>query len=210
MAYVQKGKTLLSNGNVEAAIASYDKAIELNPALAVAYLQRGYARRQQGSLDKAIADYEKATELDPRTTANNWQVAEAFTNRGLRRKDRFNVDAAISDYNQAIRFYPDALQAYLERGQARILLDDFAGAIDDFTHVIEKEKRDQGRRGLAYADRSLAKLFLGKEEEAKRDFEEGRRLGIENKIDTESHLIGLEIQLRRMREIKAQRNRGVL
>jgi tetratricopeptide (TPR) repeat protein len=210
VAYVQKGKALLSKGDVEGAIANYNKAIELNPKLAIAYLQRGYARREQGSLEKAIEDYEKAAELDPRTIDNNWQVAEAYTNRGLIRKDRFDVDAAISDYNKAITLNPGALQAYLERGQARILIEDFTGAVTDFSYVIEKEKRNAGRKALAYSDRSFTKLLLGKEDEAKRDFEEGRRLSIDNKIDLESHLRGLEIQLQTMKQIRVQRNRGVL
>lgn len=208
--YVQKGKSLLSRGDIEGAIASYTRAIELNPKSAIAYLHRGYARREQGSLDKAIEDYEKATELDARTTTNNWQVAEAFTNRGLIRKERLDVDLAISDYNKAIKHNPNALQAYLERGQARILIEDFTGALADFSYVIEKEKRNIGRKALAYGDRSLAKLLLGKGEEAKRDFEEGRKLSIDNRIDLESHLRVLEVQLQVIRQIRVERSKGVL
>ena len=210
LAYVKRGDNLLSKSDIRGAVASYDMAIKLNPKLAIAYLQRGYASRQQGELDKAIEDFEMATELDQRTTYNNRQVAEAFTNRGMIRKNRLDVEAAMIDYNKAIRFYPVGMQAYLERAQARILIEDLTGAVADFSHVLAKENHGLGRKALAYAGRSFAKWLLGKEEEAQRDLAEGRKHSVKGKIDIEGHLRGLEIQLQMMRQLRAQRSRELL
>ena len=57
------------------AIADYDKAIELNPDLAVTYCTRGFAYHRKGEYARAILDYDKAIALDP-------DDAEAYCNRG--------------------------------------------------------------------------------------------------------------------------------
>ena len=61
----QPGYRSLDQGDLDAAIQDYDKAIELDPQYAKAYNNRGNARYDQGDLDAAIQDYTKAIELNP-------------------------------------------------------------------------------------------------------------------------------------------------
>ena len=47
------------------AIVEYNKALELNPKLALAYTDRAVAHENSGSVGAAIADYTRALEVDP-------------------------------------------------------------------------------------------------------------------------------------------------
>ena len=49
--------------NYQAAIADYDKAIEINPQLASAFLNRGVARELVNDLDGACRDWSKVVDL---------------------------------------------------------------------------------------------------------------------------------------------------
>ena len=70
--YLDKGNTLYDQGDYEAAILAYDKALDLNPNLPSAYFKRGYVKYEIGQYSEAISDYDEAIRLDPNhTTAYN-------------------------------------------------------------------------------------------------------------------------------------------
>lgn len=52
----------------EEAIIDYDKAIELNPYIAVTYNNKGVALNKCGKLAEAIKCFEQALEIDPEYT----------------------------------------------------------------------------------------------------------------------------------------------
>ncbi|KAK7694270.1 hypothetical protein QCA50_001450 [Cerrena zonata] len=60
-----KGNAAMSSKNYDEAIASYTKAIDLNPTNAVYYSNRAAAHSSKGSHDEAVLDAEKAIEVDP-------------------------------------------------------------------------------------------------------------------------------------------------
>src|SRR5689334_13961681 len=80
--YVQ-GKNQHVNGDLEAAIASYTKAIEQNSEYVAAYNSRGLAYFDLGDKEKAIADYNQALRINP----NN---AQAYNHRGNARASQGN------------------------------------------------------------------------------------------------------------------------
>jgi len=51
--------------DTDRAIADFDKAIALNPNVAVVYTIRGLAYENKGEVDRAIADLSKVLEIDP-------------------------------------------------------------------------------------------------------------------------------------------------
>jgi tetratricopeptide (TPR) repeat protein len=61
----QRGLERLQKGDVDAAIAFYDKAIAADPYFTWAYLNRGNAREKKGDLSGAIADFTWAIKLEP-------------------------------------------------------------------------------------------------------------------------------------------------
>lgn len=63
--YRQEGFRLQGIGNLEAALSLYQKAIELDPAYAVAYSDLGVVYETKGILDKAEESYLRAIKIDP-------------------------------------------------------------------------------------------------------------------------------------------------
>ncbi|MEO1148830.1 MAG: tetratricopeptide repeat protein [Cyanobacteria bacterium J06638_22] len=62
MAYVE-GVEFLFSGDFESAIASFTRAIELNPDEPVTYLDRGDTYYSMGNMEAVIADYNQAADL---------------------------------------------------------------------------------------------------------------------------------------------------
>lgn len=65
MLYNDRGLIYYGKRNFEAAIADFNKSLELNPSDSVVYNNRGVAYEDKGDREQAIADYRKALELDP-------------------------------------------------------------------------------------------------------------------------------------------------
>ncbi len=78
------------------AIASYDKAIDINPKHVPSWMNRGKSLSNQGHQKEALACYEKAIEIQP-NESHDWN------NRGLvlRRMGRFKE--AVASYEQAVK-----------------------------------------------------------------------------------------------------------
>jgi len=74
-----------NKGDYKAAIADYNKAVELDPKFVGAYNGRGDAKLNMGNYDGAIADYTKAIELNP-------QLAFAYNSRGNAKNDKGDFD----------------------------------------------------------------------------------------------------------------------
>ena len=66
LAYHQRGIAVQSTGDVERAIADYDKAIALKSNYGPVYESRARAHAARGDYTKAVADITRATELTPK------------------------------------------------------------------------------------------------------------------------------------------------
>jgi lipoprotein NlpI len=114
-----------ASGDLDAALADFNKAVELKPDNATAYDDRGIVKRAKGDLDGALADYNKCIELKPDDTY-------AYNNRGLLRKARGDLDGALADYNKSIELNPKFAGAYHSRGCLRYDAQKFPDALIDF------------------------------------------------------------------------------
>ena len=85
---------------MDEAIACYNKAIELDPKLAIAHNNLGVALHDKGRTDEAIACFSKAIELDPK-------FAMAHYNLGIALRDKGRMDEAIASYTQGHRARPE-------------------------------------------------------------------------------------------------------
>ncbi len=84
----------------EDAIAEFDKAIELDPNLALAYSGRGHSYVELGNVEQAIVDYDQAIELDP-------DLALAYRGRGLAYAELGDVDQGLADLEKALALESD-------------------------------------------------------------------------------------------------------
>ena len=129
-AYTNRGIAYEKKGEVDRAIADYNKAIKLSPKLAAAYYNRGLAYEKKGESDRAIADYNKAIALDPNDAA-------AYNNLGIVYGRKGEVDRAIADFTKAIKLSPNFALAYSNRGLAYWTKGDKDQAIADFRKALE-------------------------------------------------------------------------
>lgn len=207
---VNKGNLLMARNKVDAAIESYTKAIELKPDYAEAYVKRGMARRANGDLDGSIEDYEKAGSIDPKATLNNQYVAESYSNRGYNKLNAFDVEGAIADFTKAAETNPREADHFYKRGHARLIKEDLDGAIADFDKALGLVA--QGNtflQTLIHANRGMARHLQGKEDEARKDFDECLRLNKGEKLMLDRHLLDIEAQIMIQRRLRAERRKGI-
>lgn len=207
--YMARGKVAFAKGDFAAAIESFSKAIKMKPRWAPAYVERGIARRMDGDLDQAIEDFDEATRLDSRTTQNNGGVAQAYTNHGQILAMRFQLDEAIIDFDKAIKLFAGDAMPYYERGQARLLLEDFAGALADYDSYLIKEKFNSFGRARAYLERGFAKHLLGRDKEAEEDTTKGMSLAGKDAEILLGTLDLLKQRLAAMRQINKQKRERI-
>lgn len=137
--YNNRGVDYCAKEQYDRAIASFNRALRLDPYYtlgyknrAIAYLRLGVAL-QRGSrpyFQAAVEDYGYALMLDPKD-------AEAYRERGLVRARLGELDRAIADYTQAIKVRPDYADAYRSRSKAYRDKGDIDRAVADLEQAIK-------------------------------------------------------------------------
>jgi lipoprotein NlpI len=123
-------------GDLNGAIADYNRAIELDPKYTGAYTGRGNVKQRKGDFNGAIADHNRAIELNPK-------FALAYNNRGYVKQLKSDLGGALADYDRAIELDPKLALAYVNRGCANIVLRKWKAALEDFNRSFEVPNRDQ-------------------------------------------------------------------
>jgi tetratricopeptide (TPR) repeat protein len=198
-AWSNRGTTRHALGGLDGAIADFDRALALRPDYAEALQGRALARHARRHFDAALADCEAALRLLPRDAA-----APLYHLRGGIRAGQLRFADAVTDYSRAIEIDPHFCLAYLSRANARHHLRDL-GCLDDYRTAFQMNPRraaaelikllatdlpqeadailETCRKHIricpddlaAYARRGLTFLLLGRQAEARRDFEECSR-----------------------------------
>lgn len=147
----ESGNRHVQNGDLDKAIADYDRAIELDPDWALAYNNRALAyigeevvtrgslvnadeysllSGSASDLDKAIADLDRAIELEPDNSMFHF-------NRGLAYSMKGDDDQAIVDYDRAIDLNSDDPVAYERRASSYMIKGDLDQSIADYDRAAD-------------------------------------------------------------------------
>jgi tetratricopeptide (TPR) repeat protein len=110
-AHCNLGVALMEKGQLDEAIAHYQKALDVNPLFGKAYCNLGNALRKKGQLDKAVTHCRKAIELNPSFDVAHYNLGNAFREKGL-------LDDAITYYQKAIELNPSFAKAHCNLGNA--------------------------------------------------------------------------------------------
>ncbi|MBP5973990.1 tetratricopeptide repeat protein, partial [Brasilonema sp. CT11] len=103
--HFNQGLALYNQGKLDEAIASYRKALQIDPNYATAHNNLGYALKNQGKLDEAIASYRQALQIDP-------NYAAAHNNLGNALSDQGKLEDAIASYRKALQIDPNYATAH--------------------------------------------------------------------------------------------------
>ncbi|MEJ0088484.1 MAG: tetratricopeptide repeat protein [Limisphaerales bacterium] len=157
IAYCMRGRARWWLKDYNGAIEDHDKSIALDPKCGGYYSNRGQAEYSLKMMREALIDFNKAIELDPTN-------AQAYFNRGsLKFHSLTNYVEAVADFTKAIEIHtdPNEEDIYLWRGNARMELQDYAGAITDYQKALELSPRHIGFQStitnLAIAQKLLSK-----------------------------------------------------
>lgn len=147
------------NKDFNAAILSYNKAIELNPHHALSYNNRGQVYFNTGRFDEAYADFNKALELNP-------HCVEAYFNKGVWYSRKKFHAPAIFNYSKAIELRPSFAAAYNNRGLIYLDKKQINEAFNDFNQAVKCDSK----YNLAYHNRGKIYHDSGRYKEAIQDY----------------------------------------
>jgi tetratricopeptide (TPR) repeat protein len=169
------GLTLIYKKDYAGAVKAFDDALRLDPLFVESHNNRGVALMELGRLDEAEADF-LAVLHGPATP----EKTNAHYNLGLVNRKRAKWKDAEHEFSLALADSPQYLQAYRDRGLARVQMDDFRGALEDFLRVLKDEPKDpvanyQTALCLLTIDRDLALRYMERTVAAAPDSEEGRK-----------------------------------
>lgn len=128
--YNRLGWFFYEKGQVDKAIAQYQKALEINPYFADGHNNLGNALLKKEQVDEAIAQFQKALELKP-------DFGEVYNNLGYALLKKGQVDEAIAQYQKALEINPNYADAYINLGKALLQKGQVDKAIEQYQKALE-------------------------------------------------------------------------
>ena len=116
------GNALRDLGELEAALLSYDYALDLDPGLIEGYTNRAIVALQRSMFGQALADCDIALGLRP-------NYPEAWLNHGSALQGLGRLDAALESFGRAIALRPGYAPAHEARGTLLQALGRFGEAV---------------------------------------------------------------------------------
>jgi predicted O-linked N-acetylglucosamine transferase (SPINDLY family) len=110
-AHYNLGTVFQAQGKLEAAVSSYQRAVELNPNDALAHNNLGAVFHSQGKLNEAVACFWRAVELKP-------DLCEAHKNLGSIFQSQGKLDEAVGCFRRVLELIPDSPEAHGRLGNA--------------------------------------------------------------------------------------------
>jgi len=148
---------LAQRDNLDEAIKSFTRAIEISPSFLKAYESRAAAFSQKQAFDGAISDYTKVIELNPKSVT-------AYYGRGIAHEHKRELNLAIVDYTKATELSP-SLFTFLSRGRVLVKNRLYDQAVANYSEALAKDKNTPDavyihQRGLAFLLRGDLELAL--------------------------------------------------
>ena len=175
------GCTHLEDGQYDAAVAEFQKAINIDPILTDAHSGLGRAYLGQGDLEAAENEAKKALRLDSSYQPVHELLAavkQAYYDRALAHLNNERYDEAIAQFKETINKYSNFTAAYCGLGRAYLGQGDLEAAENEAKKALRLDSSYQPARKLlaavkqAYYDRALAHLNNERYDEAIVQFKE--------------------------------------
>ena len=154
-AWKKQGNELFDLGRYEEAIASHEKALEIQPDDYYAWDNRGIALQKLGRYEEAIASHKKALQIKPDDYC-------AWGNRGIALKKLGRYEEALASDDKVIEIQPDEYLGWYNRGIALKKLGRYEEAIASHEKALEIQPDDY----YAWDSRGNSLGRLGRYEEA--------------------------------------------
>ena len=106
------GTELAGQGKIDAGIAHYLQALDIQPDYVEAHYNLGVLLAGRGQIEAAIAHYQAALEIRPDYAQARYNLGAAFSNLGVALARRGQVNAAIVQYRKALEINRDCADAH--------------------------------------------------------------------------------------------------
>ena len=159
--HCEEGGSYYIGKQYDLAIASYQKALEIDPAYTNAFYGLASTYRAQGRLDLAIENFSEAICLSPKYAQPYASRAEIYQFMGRYAEAERDLDTYVKVFGQ----YP---VPYMARGDFFMARREYALAAEDYAIAIERNPSLQE----AYLKYAGALLLSGRPEEAAVVFEQ--------------------------------------
>ena len=131
--YNSEGVDFAKLGQYPEALASFDKAIAIDPSYTDVYFNRGLALDNLGRYSEAVVAYDKALALNP----DNAEVV--WNNRGVVQEELGLYAEAFTSYDKATTINPEYVLAWYNRGLALDRLSRYSESVDSFDKALALE-----------------------------------------------------------------------
>jgi tetratricopeptide (TPR) repeat protein len=165
MGHCSLGVALFEKGQVDDAVAQYEKALEINPNYVAAHYNLGNALFRKGQLDEAIAQFQKALEINPKD-------AEAHINLGNALLQKEQLDEAVGQFQKAVEINPNDAEARYDLGNALFQ----KGQLDEAVAQFQKALAIDPNSFATHYNLGVALFQKGQLDEAITQFQEVLRL----------------------------------
>jgi tetratricopeptide (TPR) repeat protein len=145
-----KARLLNKAGQEDQALSEVSTAVHLDPNNVAMIEQRAKLYLEMRKFDQAIEDYNHLVSPPNDKTAKAYLFADLAT--AHIEKKEFPIARSFAD--RAVQLEPNKPDYYATRAYAENGMNDFNGAINDWTSVISKDKKDAN----AYAERARAEF----------------------------------------------------
>lgn len=153
MAHILVGAAYAGLRRPTEAIASYEKALRIDPTFADAHNNIGRVLADLGRLDEAIASYTKALQIKP-------DLAIAHQNLGTALRSNGSPGAAVAHYERVLELNPNFAEAHFCLGHTLVDL----GRIDEAIASYQKAARLRPNHADAFNSLGFA-LYAGRQYE---------------------------------------------
>ena len=182
-----------AQGKHKAAIAKYNRVLNLNLNLSVVYNNRGASKSELGDYIGAIEDYDKAIQLSPSNTKAYYNrgrakgfIGESKVDRGVLVEARHHYQMAMDDYTEVINQDPKCSIAYNNRGWTKYLFGQleteqgntaaaqslYQKAVSDSDEALRLQSKGVKIQSATHHTRGAAKASLGDHNGAIEDFDQ--------------------------------------
>jgi tetratricopeptide (TPR) repeat protein len=153
----------------EKAEADFTAALSVEPVDARAYADRGYFYLRQAKYDPALSDFVTGSRIEPANPMFLYGAARVLVAAG-------DFASAVMFYDEAIARAPRDAKLHLARAEAKVRLNAFEAARDDYDRAFALGLSSRGDLYFGYSGRGYVSLRLRADAAAIRDFDAALRL----------------------------------
>ena len=165
-------KSLRLKGDLDAALASHNEAVKLDPKSTDALINRALVWKDKGDLDQAIADYGEALLLNPKED-------RALSNRGEVWRLKGELNRSLADLDKAISLIPNSALSLCRRGETFRERGDLDRSLNDFNAATAVSVNAI----CAYTGRGLTDERTNNPKDAKAEYDKAIALPLEKDPD---------------------------